>query len=112
MISHLKDIAQGKADFGDHRSSEWPKVRKEHLEKQPTCVACGGNKTLEVHHIKPFNQHPELELDPNNLITLCENKTNGVNCHLLFGHLGNFKSINTNIIEDSNIWYQKITKRP
>ena len=111
MIKHIKDVVQGKASVGDHRSSQWAKVRKEHLNKQPKCCACGGDKTLEVHHIKPFNQHPELELDPNNLITLCESKNNGVNCHLLFGHLGNYKTINPNSVEDSKIWFEKISER-
>jgi len=111
MINHLKDIAQGKAEFGERRSSEWSKIRRRHLEKQPNCMACGGNKSLEVHHIKPFNSNPELELDPNNLITLCESKSNGVNCHLLFGHLGNFRSINTNSVEDAEIWLNKLLNR-
>jgi len=111
LINHAKDIVQGKANLGDHRSSEWPKIRKQHLQKQPNCKACGSSKALEVHHIQPFNQHPELELDPNNLITLCESKNNGVNCHLLFGHLGNYKSININVIEDVEIWNKKITTR-
>lgn len=111
MIKHVKDIIQGKADIGEHRSSNWAKIRKEHLTKQPKCKACDGNECLEVHHIKPFNTNPELELDLNNLITLCESKKNGVNCHLLFGHLGNFKSINPNVIEDSSVWLNKITQR-
>lgn len=111
MIKHIKDLAQGKANLGDRRSSQWSKIRKEHLQKEPICRACNGIESLEVHHIKPFNQNPELELNPDNLITLCESKKNGVNCHLLFGHLGNYKSINSNVIEDANIWNNKITKR-
>lgn len=111
MIKYIKDIAQGKAKLGERRSSKWVKIRKEHLEKESKCRACGGNKKLEVHHIKPFNQHPELELDPNNLITLCESKNNGVNCHLLFGHLGNYRSINPNVIQDVITWLSKISNR-
>ena len=112
MIKHIKDLAQGKAKIGDRRSSQWPTIRKKHLENQPTCAACGGNKKLEVHHVKPFNENPELELDLNNLITLCESKNNGVVCHLLFGHLGNYRSININVVEDAKNWYNKITERP
>jgi len=111
MIQHIKDLAQGKAELGDRRSSKWASVRKQHLQNNPKCSACGGSNNLEVHHIQPFNQHPELELDPNNLITLCESKNNGVNCHLFFGHLGNFKSINTNVIQDVAIWLKKILER-
>jgi hypothetical protein len=111
MIKHIKDLAQGKAALGEHRSSKWQTIRKQHLENQPKCAACGGDKTLEVHHIKPFNEHPELELDLDNLITLCESKSNGVVCHLFFGHLGNYKAINPNVLEDVKIWLEKITNR-
>lgn len=111
MIKKIKDIIQGKASIREKRSSKWNKIRKEHLKKNPRCVVCNGKKSLEVHHIKPFNSHPELELDPNNLVTLCENKRNGVNCHLLFGHLGNYRSINPNVLQDVVIWFIKISKR-
>lgn len=111
MIKHIKDIVQGKAEIKDRRSSKWQSLRKEYLKNQPICAACGGSKSLEVHHIKPFNKNPEFELDKNNLITLCESKNNGVNCHLLFGHLGNYKTINANVIEDARIWNSKIKNR-
>lgn len=111
IIKKIKDLIQGKASIGEKRSSKWNKIRKEHLKKHPTCSVCGGKKSLEVHHIKPFNSHPELELDPNNLITLCESKKNGANCHLLFGHLGNYKTINPNSVQDSKIWFGKISQR-
>lgn len=111
MIKHIKDVLQGKAEVGQKRSSGWYRTRKQHLKKQPKCMACGGNQKIEVHHIKPFNINPELELDPKNLITLCESKSNGVNCHLLFGHLGNYKSINPEAVKDSSVWLSKITDR-
>jgi len=112
IIQRVKDIIQGKSKIREHRSPKWQSIRKKHIINQPKCAACGGDKTLEVHHIKPFNEHPELELDLNNLITLCESKSNGVCCHLLFGHLGDYKSININVVEDVKNWYNKITKRP
>ena len=97
--------------LGTARSSKWPKLEKTHLQKQPLCQLCGGNKKLSVHHIKPFHLHPELELESDNLITLCEGKK-FVNCHLFFGHLGNYKSYNINVIEDVKNWNQKIKNRP
>ena len=112
MINHIKDVVQGKAGVGERRSSQWTKTRKQHLEKQPNCMACGGDKALEVHHIKPFNSNPELELNPDNLITLCEDKGNGVYCHLFFGHLGNYKSINPNVVEDVRLWKEKLASKP
>ena len=108
IFKHVKDIIQGKTSLRKKRSSKWPSVRKQHLEKFPTCAVCGATNKLEVHHIQPFHKNPEFELDSNNLITLCESKSKGVCCHLLFGHLGNYKNINSGIIEDVKIWNDKL----
>jgi hypothetical protein len=97
---------------GSKRSGHWPSVRKAYLKKFPYCGVCGGKKKLEVHHIRPFHLHPELELDSSNLITLCENYSDGVNCHLLFGHLGSFKSYNINVFHNALEWNRKIEERP
>src|ERR1039458_5963866 len=88
---------------GAIRSSHWPHVRKEFLLKNTKCAVCGGHRKLEVHHIKPFHLHPNLELDLTNLIVLCEDKKDGINCHLAFGHLGNFKSFNARVKFDAEI---------
>jgi 5-methylcytosine-specific restriction endonuclease McrA len=58
--------------FEGNRSSKWPKVRAAHVAKFPRCAACGSLKQLNVHHVKPVWLYPELELQPPNLITLCE----------------------------------------
>lgn len=97
---------------GSKRSSLWRGVRTRHLALQPNCALCDGHKHVEVHHIHPFHTHPHLELDPTNLITLCENKKDGINCHLAFGHLGNFKSVNVAVKRDSSTWSKKIKNRP
>lgn len=97
---------------GSKRSGKWPTVRKAFLKNNPTCAVCGGKVKVEVHHIRPFHLHPELELDPTNFITLCENKKDGVNCHLLFGHLGSFKSFNVDVKANAGEWAKKIVDRP
>lgn len=112
IFKHVKDVLQGKTSVAKPRSDKWPKVRKEHLAKWPLCAVCNGQEKLEVHHKMPFHLHPAMELDPTNLITLCESKHDGINCHLLFGHLGSFKSFNSGIVQDASIWNQKISKRP
>lgn len=112
ILKNIKDICQGKARVGNFRSTKWTQVRKKFLESNPKCAVCGNIKKLEVHHKKPFHKHPELELNESNLITLCESKKNGVTCHLLFGHLGNYKSINTRVDEDVKTWNNKINNRP
>ena len=112
IIQHLIDAAKGKHPLSAKRSGKWPTAREHHLEQHPTCAVCGGKVKLEVHHKKPFHIHPELELDPTNFITLCEADKDGVNCHLLFGHLGNFKSLNDEVESDSAQWNNKIKSRP
>lgn len=96
LISHavrvIKTIAYERATK-EKRSPHWPTVRKHHLEAHPTCAACGNKKKLQVHHEKPFHTDPKLELEPTNLITLCE--AVGKDCHLLYGH------------GDSFFWYSK-----
>jgi len=89
------------------RSRGWRKVRKAHIKKHPYCEVCGSKKGVEVHHVEDFSEHPELELDPNNLISLCRKRR----CHLLFGHLNNFKSINPKVRDDAETWSAKIKNR-
>ena len=110
---------------GTARSPEWPRVEKEHLMREPTCAACGyRGHGLQVHHIKPFHLHPSLELDPTNLITLCEIK--GRDHHLLLGHLDEWESYNVNVRHDVKhhygktalqiradmVWQKAMAKRP
>lgn len=112
IIKKLKDAIQGKASLSAKRSSKWPSVRAEHLKACPTCAVCGGNKNIEVHHMVPFNVDVSRELDPQNLITLCESKRAGVNCHLWFGHLGNYQSFNATVSKDAKSWLSKFKNRP
>jgi 5-methylcytosine-specific restriction enzyme A len=82
----------------EKRSNHWRVVRRAHLVLEPKCQACGGADDLQVHHIKPFHLHPELELEQSNLITLCEKR--GHDCHFTFGHFHNWRAINPNVIAD------------
>lgn len=110
FFKHLKDRIEGKAEKGARRSSKWRKVREAHLKHNDRCFLCGSNKQLEVHHIIPFSIAPDKELDKENLITLCENKRYGINCHLLVGHLGNYRRINPMVVIDATLWKMKLDK--
>lgn len=112
IVKHLVGVLQGKHPLTKRRSGKWSTVRGRHLMSNPCCAVCGGTKKLQVHHKKPFHLQPELELDPGNLITLCEVDRGGVNCHLFVGHLGNFKAFNPTVAEDATAWRQKIESRP
>lgn len=89
------------------RSGLWASVRAKHLEEHPCCAACGSCLKPEVHHIVPVHLDPDRELDPDNLITLCDKY-----CHLIFGHLMNYKSYNKNVVEDAKVYYNRIKHRP
>ena len=89
------------------RSPKWQAVRKEHIKNNPNCIACGRNKKVEAHHIEPVHVWPEKELNPSNLVTLCDDP-----CHLIFGHLMNYKSWNEYIINDSKEYLDRIQNRP
>lgn len=91
------------------RSPRWSAVRAAHLKTNPRCAACGTQDKLEVHHVFPFHLHPELELVGSNLVTLCET---GGNCHLMIGHLKNWKSYNLAVRKDAEALLQKIKTRP
>jgi hypothetical protein len=86
---HLRDVG-----ISAKRSTHWPTVEKHFLEKHPTCACCGGTERLNVHHCVPFHLDQSLELDPNNLITLCMTTRE---CHLHIGHGGSFRSYCENV---------------
>jgi hypothetical protein len=88
------------------RSSAWRKLRDEHLAKNPCCAVCGSRKKVVPHHVVPFRADPSLELDPHNLITLCEGEV--FNCHLFFGHLKNWMKHNPEVVEDAANWRKKL----
>lgn len=92
MLSLLTNLwnpqSSPKAMLGRSRSAKWPKVRREHLKKEPKCVCCGRPKRLDVHHLQPYHLFPDRELDPKNLITLCGDGWPG--CHLMLGHSGDW----------------------
>lgn len=76
----LAEQVTGMIPVGGDRSSRWPYVREEFAIENPECVACGARQQLNVHHVVPFHEQPELELDKNNLITLCRDH------HFRIGH--------------------------
>ena len=76
----------------------------------PICVICGTTKSLQLHHIKPFHLHPQLELDSHNYILVCTSKYAGFNCHLAAAHGSNFKLENPWIVEDAAVLHDMILK--
>lgn len=108
MIGRLWSMMSGREQFGVKRNSKWSAVRKRFLVDNGSCAVCGGKYKLEVHHIVPYHIAPELELEPSNMVTLCESKFYGVNCHLFVGHLGNFRRCNPSVVSDAKLWKDKL----
>ena len=90
---HTRDVGLGAA-----RSGSWPRVEKAFRAANPKCGACGTDKNLAVHHCAPFHKFPELELDLNNLITLCMSTKE---CHVRIGHGSDYKHFNPTVKEDA-----------
>lgn len=109
-IRHIIDAAKGKHPITHTRSSHWPKVRREHLRKHPHCAICDTDKHLQVHHIVPFHINPNLELDPNNLVTLCEPPGKTRKCHLCFGHIFDWHLYNPEVNDDIKEWNKKLAE--
>jgi len=79
------------------RSPEWSRVRDEYYAEHPNCAFKGCTCVdcpKQIHHIKDFGRHPELELDKNNLVTVCFQH------HLDVCHQGSFREINEYARED------------
>src|SRR5689334_1693050 len=80
------------------RNWRWEKVSAEFLIGK-TCAACGTSDCLEVHHIHPFHDFPEKELDEKNFIAPCRKP--GHLCHFIFGHACNWKGYVKSVVEDA-----------
>ena len=102
---------------GFQRSPLWPAVQARHLAGHPDCAACARpGAPVQVHHIFPFHfcialGRPDLELDPRNLITLCQSKA-GVQApdhHLLVGHLASFQSANLSVSQEADGLFHGLT---
>lgn len=108
LVKHLIDATKGKHPLKAKRSPEWPRVERAYKRAHPACEICGYDKHVQVHHKQPFHLRPDLELDPDNLISLCEPPGRSMKCHLIFGHVGNFRLFNPAIGQDAPYWRHKL----
>ena len=92
------------------RSPLWPALRVRWLKEHPFCAACGSRENVVPHHKLPVHVDPGKQLVWENLISLCEG--DAINCHLLIGHLRDWKSWNSEVEHDARIWWEKIQARP
>lgn len=103
---HIFEVATNSPTASYPRySSGWSLVRAQFLASHRHCAACGSVATV-VHHIVPVHVDATVELEYANLIPFCPR------CHLFVGHLGDWRSWNTNCVSDAIYWRTKIESRP
>lgn len=100
--------AEAAREVGMKRDAGWPRAKREHLAKQPWCIACERQhrgaiaavlrffRGVDVHHIYPFHivrvlDRPDLECDSRNLVTLCRGH------HLVLGHFNDWNCYNPHV---------------
>ena len=111
LLRRLMGLSPGEIEaLATPRSAGWKILRRQHLGENPECIMCGSRKNLVPHHVVPFHVDPSRELDPSNLVTLCESPT--FNCHLFFGHLKRWDRHNPHVVEDATTWRLRISESP
>lgn len=90
------------------RDGRWPALAKRHLAANPECVACGRRERCRPHHKVPVHVDRTRELDPANLITLCEGGDG--NCHLTFGHCGRWDAYNEDVQADALLYRTRVER--
>jgi len=87
--------------FGAQRNPKWRNLRNQFIKVHPKCEVC-GKKGKIVHHILPVHKFPALELEEENLISVCRE------CHFSFCHFFSWWSYNKDIKND----IERIKQRP
>ncbi len=75
-----------------YRTKTWQRIREQVLARDNyLCQRCLGNTMLTkadtVHHVRELEQHPELALEPDNLMSLC------CDCHNAIHKRGKHKEL-------------------
>ena len=101
----LSFLAKGPIRPKVRRDPRWSTARKDYLKHHPVCVACGTKNKLEVHHVIPVHVDKGRELDPTNMITLCQDD------HLVFGHFHDWQAWNPAAAVDTKNYMLLLTMR-
>lgn len=107
LLHFLTGVDGGVSVLSGPRSPKWRALRDRHLKEKPRCEVCGCEMGVVPHHIVPVHVDPSKELEPSNLISLCEGRT--FNCHLFFGHLKRWDRHNPFVVEDAARWRDRIS---
>lgn len=95
-------IDHGQSVADRTRSPKWPAWLKRFLRGK-RCVCCGSKGPLTGHHKVPYHVDPSRELDETNVAPICD----GTDCHLVVGHLKDFKLWNVDFDADAAAFLAK-----
>lgn len=81
-----------------YKTKDWKQKRKEVLDRDNNeCQLCKKSgkvtKATTVHHIKHYENRPDLALTDDNLISVCESCHNKLHPEKGFGQLSNDKKL-------------------
>jgi hypothetical protein len=102
LLGFFRRPDPGLVAAGVPRSSKWPPFLKAFLRGK-TCVCCGSRGPLTGHHKLPFSLRPDLELVESNVAPICD----GTDCHLVIGHMKDFKLYNPDFDADAAAFLAK-----
>jgi 5-methylcytosine-specific restriction endonuclease McrA len=75
LIRAYRKSPERMADNRFYASTAWMKLRRYKLNVDPLCQECKQRSLVvpatEVHHVKERREYPDLELDYDNLQSLC-----------------------------------------
>ena len=76
----------------------WKSYKRTYTQRHHplVCAACGSYTRIDLHHVKPVAQFPELEFEDSNIIPLCRPH------HFIIGHRQNWSDYNPLFWEDLN----------
>jgi len=69
------------------------RAMREYAMQFPDCAYCGRTGSVDVHHIEPVHDKPDLAGYKSNMISLCRKPA----CHIVIGHRGNFSDSNPRV---------------
>ena len=102
MFGLFRQPDPGVVAAGVPRSSKWPAWLKAFL-KGKSCVCCGSKTGLTGHHLIPFHLRVDLEMVESNVRPVCD----GTDCHLVIGHLKDFRLYNPDFDADAAAFLAK-----
>lgn len=94
--------------MGPRDTAAYKKAMAGYLAAHPVCQFCGkaGGK-VEVHHVIPVSVDPTKAADVTNMVTLHRKP----DCHMVVGHLGNFRDYNSNVARVCAVMVDEKTKK-